>query len=151
MTMNQTKAESEYLARISKFPDAVLSSHEDSKQEGFEYLFSHAGVCGQFEAIINKKYGLQYHEYDYIKVGQETKEFFYVSKHNGGYDSFDGPLWLRPNELKKDMPNFSGDVIQIFGHTYNQKMQIFQSDSLTFVNVDCDENLLINNNEFKTI
>lgn len=115
------------------------------------YIFSHAGVCGQFEKIIDHKYGLKYNEYDYIKVRQETKEFFYISKNNGGYDSFDGPLWLRPNELKNDMPSFSGDIIQIFGHTYNEKMQIFESDDLSFVNIDCDENLLINDNNIKTI
>ncbi len=56
--MNQTKAELEYLARISKYSEEVITCHEDSKQEGFEYLFSHAeGFEGKSRLTMLPKIG----------------------------------------------------------------------------------------------
>ena len=40
----QGKEELIYLKRISKFPDQVLEASEESKQEGFEYLFEKLSI-----------------------------------------------------------------------------------------------------------
>lgn len=111
--------------------------------EGIEYLFSHAGVCGSFEREMLDKYGLTYKDYELFKVGDEVREIFNISEACGGYKKYDGPLWLRPESLEQDIPSFGAEVVQVFGHTFNEEMVINIDRNNNYINVDCLENLII--------
>ncbi len=56
--MMQSKSELKFLKRISQFPERILSAHKDSKQEGFEYLFSNVqGFQGKSRVSMLPKIG----------------------------------------------------------------------------------------------
>lgn len=56
--MMQSKSELKYLKRVSKFLGKVIGAHPDSKQEGFEYLFTHAeGYKGKSRIKMLPKIG----------------------------------------------------------------------------------------------
>lgn len=129
-----------------KYATAIHSLMSDNKHL-FDYFFvyenvicSHAGINNHFEWVMLDRYGLTKKEYCEIKVGNEPKELFYIGKSNGGNDPFDGPLWCRPNKIKNQPP--SDNIVQVFGHTYNPKMDVCMQEGCMYFNIDCDQNLV---------
>lgn len=130
-----------------KYSAAIHALMSDNKNL-FDYFFvyentvcSHAGIIGHFEYVMLDRYGLTWKDYGAVKVGNEPKELFYVGRDNGGRDIFDGPLWIRPNILKR-YPAFEDDIVQVFGHTYNPYMQVCMEEGCKYFNIDCSQNLV---------
>jgi hypothetical protein len=103
------------------------------------YLFSHAGVTNIFHhSIIKKAKG--YFFVDAInKEYMNLPEIYYCSRHNGGFDNFDGLMWVRPKQLKND--NLE-DYIQVVGHTqtlypeFDLKNKIIFADCKTVIKIE---------------
>ena len=80
------------------------------------YVCSHAGISRALLHVLAIKYGIHQLD-DVIEFLNERRppELFFCSRHNGGQDSFDGPLWLR-------LPQFHGalseqGITQVVGHS----------------------------------
>ena len=80
------------------------------------FLLSHAGVSRALLHVLAVKYGV--HDLDDVVAylnERRPPELFFCSRHNGGADPFDGPLWLR-------LPQFHGaladqGITQVVGHS----------------------------------
>ncbi len=85
-----------------------------------DVLFTHAGVSKIFYDKCVEKYGIYSYEDLVDLLNEEPKELFYCSKTNGGWDSYDGPLWLRPKNYQ------SIGITQYVGHTYNKYIRRYK-------------------------
>jgi hypothetical protein len=115
----------------------VINPHFDKFQFIYSYenyLFSHAGITNVFHhSIIKKAKG--YFFVDAVnKEYMNLPEIYYCSRYNGGFDNFDGPLWVRPTQLKND--NLE-DYIQVVGHTQRLYPEFNMKDNIIFA--DCKQ------------
>jgi hypothetical protein len=88
------------------------------------YIFTHAGISATFLDAIRERTGLFFDLYDfgtmYNEEAAKMRETFFVSSFNGGHDPFDGPLWIRPEQLMLDLP--SERIFQVVGHTHTSQI-----------------------------
>lgn len=92
--------------------------HFDFSFQIGSYLFSHAGMSKTFLNHVRKQTGMCNNpnkiSEDYNHVASSISATCFCSKFNGGDDAFDGPLWIRPDQLLMDLPD---DLFQVVGHT----------------------------------
>ena len=104
---------------------ALFTDNRDLFQFAFQhknYLFTHAGVSKTFLAAIRKKTGIfgnmSVFANDYNRFADTLEETFYSSLFGGGRDPFDGPLWIRPEQLLNDLPD--EQMFQVVGRTQQE-------------------------------
>ena len=120
-----------YQPRMAPAFYALFHDHKDYFQIAYEvaaehtiYLFVHAGVqldwVQKNQGLIDSTANLIQAEKlsDILNALLQSKRgqdaLYQVSRVNGGYHPFDGPLWVRPVQLSKSvLPGY----IQVVGHT----------------------------------
>lgn len=109
-----------------------LAENESKFQFAYQYknyLFTHAGLSNTYLKYLKDKTGLE----DIVEMlNYPYKEHFWASKYNGGGDRFDGILWIRPDQLNKDLPQ---GLKQIVGHTY-QRNGIHITDDVIYCDAE---------------
>ena len=99
-------------------------------------IYSHAGVSmNWFNTWIKSKNLADINTID-------TKAFYFTYREGGDYygsSSYNGPLWIRPEGLKKSMYVDNNGIVwsQVFGHTEPDTPIHWESNGADFYGIDC--------------
>lgn len=116
----------------------VVYEHQ-SKDNKKNWIFSHAGISKRLLNVINK-YKENFKEESLTEFinnnWEKINELYYVSKHNGGINPYDGLFWIRPQLLLKNLPS---EFNQVVGHTYSKFPYIWDTKESSLMCLDTGE------------
>ena len=107
----------------------VLSRIGTIWDSGYNTIYSHAGISNTWFKYNDIK---SLEDINKINKFSDLYKFKFSGFNFYGDDATQGPLWIRPNSLQKDMftlNNFTWN--QIVGHTHTKKPLVF--DNLTVI------------------
>ncbi|MGE5519540.1 MAG: metallophosphoesterase [Candidatus Dadabacteria bacterium] len=105
-----------------------------------EYLFSHSGVTCSWLNKYSGSWQVSSIDKAVNEIWSENPEAFRLTKEgleNGwGDDIYQSPIWVRPYSLKSDAKPIETEIIQVVGHTPQEKLEVMESGNQRYYFTD---------------